>query len=153
MQDTSSERVSETTQPRMTTPARLVADVRGKLGWALGDLGNGIARIGRKVCDDVPTVYDFDGEFDAGYRVGERKGRREAAVLCPPHLTGGDGMTTTAISVSVHDAAALTSLSEFEIRNAVSKGELVAHRHDKRILIRTPDLTRWVESLPLAVTS
>lgn len=59
-------------------------------------------------------------------------------------------MNSTPLSVSVRDAAALTSLSEYEIRTAVSKGELPAGRRGRRIFIFPEDLTAWLRSLPKA---
>jgi hypothetical protein len=43
-----------------------VTDPRGWLGWKLGELGNGIARLGNRICDDVPTVDHLGEEFQAG---------------------------------------------------------------------------------------
>ena len=59
-------------------------------------------------------------------------------------------MNSTPLSVSVRDAAAMTSLSEYEIRNAVNKGELPAVRRGRRIVIFPADLTTWLKSLPKA---
>jgi hypothetical protein len=57
----------------------------------------------------------------------------------------------TPLSVSVHDASVLTSFSEYEIRKAVNKGELVAMKRGRRIAILVTELTNWLESLPRAV--
>lgn len=57
----------------------------------------------------------------------------------------------TALSVSVADAARMTSFSQFIIRNAISSGDLPAVRNGRRIAIRVGDLERWVDTLP-AVT-
>lgn len=54
----------------------------------------------------------------------------------------------TALSVSVHHAAALTSFSEYEIRNAINNGSLPASRLGRRIAILTSDLEAWLQSLP-----
>lgn len=53
----------------------------------------------------------------------------------------------TALSISVREAAALTSFSEYEIRNAVNSGQLPAIRLGRRIAILTTDLKAWLESL------
>jgi excisionase family DNA binding protein len=54
----------------------------------------------------------------------------------------------TALSISVRDAAASTSLSEYEIRNAINSGHLEARRLGRRIVILTDDLKAWLEALP-----
>lgn len=54
----------------------------------------------------------------------------------------------TALSVSVREAAALTSLSEYEIRSAVNAQELPASRRGTRIIILTDDLRTWLHALP-----
>lgn len=59
-------------------------------------------------------------------------------------------MNPTALSISVRDAAALTSLSEYEVRNAINKGELQARRVGRRLVILVADLNAWLESLPRA---
>ena len=56
-----------------------------------------------------------------------------------PHLS-------TALSVSVKDAAALTSFSEYEIRSAINKEELPVIKRGRRIAILVPDLTAWLQS-------
>ena len=58
-----------------------IAEPRVSIAYALADLGNAIARLGRKLCDDVPTVDDGMDWFAAGIRDGERTGRREAVKL------------------------------------------------------------------------
>ena len=57
-------------------------------------------------------------------------------------------MNPTALSVSVRDAAALTGLSEYEIRTAVSKGELFARKRGRRIVIPVDGLKAWIDGLP-----
>jgi len=52
----------------------------------------------------------------------------------------------TALSVSVRDAASLTSFSEYEIREALNKGELPRIQRGRRIAIAYDDLRAWVES-------
>lgn len=59
-------------------------------------------------------------------------------------------MNSTALSVSVRDAALLTSFSEYEIRNAINKGELPAIKRGRRLAILLPDLTAWLNALPKA---
>lgn len=59
-------------------------------------------------------------------------------------------MNPTPLSVSVRDAAAITGLSEYEIRKAINKGELPARRRGVRIVILRDDLSAWLRSLPLA---
>ena len=48
------------------------------------------------------------------------------------------------LSVSVADAAAMTSFSQYEIREAINAGELPAIRRGRRIAILTPDLETWL---------
>ena len=55
---------------------------------------------------------------------------------------------STPISVSVADAAKLTSLSEWEIRDAVNNLHLTARRKGRRILIDYAALLDWYRSLP-----
>ncbi len=57
-------------------------------------------------------------------------------------------MNPTTLSVSVRDAALLTSFSEYEIRKAINAGELEAVRRGVRIAIPVTALTAWIESLP-----
>jgi hypothetical protein len=52
---------------------------------------------------------------------------------------------STALSVSVKDAAVLTSFSEYEIRNAIDKGEMAVIRRGRRIAIPVPELTAWLQ--------
>jgi excisionase family DNA binding protein len=56
-------------------------------------------------------------------------------------------MNSTALSVSVRDAAALTSFSEYEIRKAINEGELVAVKRGRRLAIPTANLEAWLASL------
>jgi excisionase family DNA binding protein len=62
-------------------------------------------------------------------------------------------MNPTALSISVRDASELTSLSEYEIRNAINKGELSARRVGRRLVILTDDLRSWLDSLEHARTA
>ena len=55
---------------------------------------------------------------------------------------------STALSVSVRDAAERTSFSEYEIRKAINEGELVAVKRGRRIAIPVGNLERWLGSLP-----
>ena len=55
---------------------------------------------------------------------------------------------STALSISVREAAATTSFSEYEIRNAINSGQLPAVRLGRRIAILTTDLKAWLEALP-----
>ena len=57
-------------------------------------------------------------------------------------------MNSTALSVSVRDAALFTSFSEYEIRKAINEGSLVAVRLGRRISIPVENLTAWLQSLP-----
>lgn len=52
------------------------------------------------------------------------------------------------VSLSVRDAALLTSLSEWEMRNLVNSGVIPARRSGRRILIEYPALMAWFRSLP-----
>ena len=62
-------------------------------------------------------------------------------------------MNPTPLSTSVRDAAALTSLSEYEIRNAINKGDLPARKVGRRLVILTDDLRAWLEALEPARTA
>ena len=59
-------------------------------------------------------------------------------------------MNSTPLSISVRDAAALTSLSEFEVRKAINSGALPARKVGRRLVILTEDLRRWLDALELA---
>jgi excisionase family DNA binding protein len=59
--------------------------------------------------------------------------------------------STGLITVSVATAVAMTSFSDFTIRDAINRGELPAVRKGRRIAIRVGDLERWIDTLP-AVT-
>lgn len=56
---------------------------------------------------------------------------------------------TTPIGLSVRDAAVMTSLSEWEIREAVANEEIPARRRGRRIIIDRAALVEWFESQPL----
>lgn len=60
-------------------------------------------------------------------------------------------MNPTTLSVSVREAAAITSLSEYEIRKAVNAGELEAVRRGVRIVIPVSNLDAWIKALPKVV--
>ena len=62
-------------------------------------------------------------------------------------------MNPTPLSTSVRDVAALTSLSEYEIRNAINKGDLPARKVGRRLVILTDDLRAWLEALEPARTA
>lgn len=63
------------------------------------------------------------------------------------HNAVQDISTATHLSVSVRDAAVLTSFSEYEIRNAINAGELAAVRYGKRIAVKVDELRQWVDTL------
>jgi excisionase family DNA binding protein len=52
------------------------------------------------------------------------------------------------LSLSVRQASLLTSLSEWDIRELVNKGEIQARRRGRRILIDHAALVTWFRSLP-----
>lgn len=60
-------------------------------------------------------------------------------------------MNSTPLSLSVRDAALVTSLSEYEIRELVNAGTLPARRRGRRILIDYAALQEWYRSLPTVV--
>lgn len=60
-------------------------------------------------------------------------------------------MNPTPLSVSVRDAAGATSLSEYEIRQAINKGELPAVKRGRRLVIPYDALQSWLKSLPSAI--
>lgn len=62
-------------------------------------------------------------------------------------------MNSTNISISVREAALLTSLSEYEIRELVNAGTLPARRRGRRILIDYTALVEWYRSLPMVSES
>ena len=55
----------------------------------------------------------------------------------------------TPIGLSVRDAATLTSLSEWEIREAIANEEIPVRRRGRRIMIDRDTLVAWYESHPL----
>jgi excisionase family DNA binding protein len=60
-------------------------------------------------------------------------------------------MNPTPLSLSVRDAALLTSLSEYEIRALVNAGTIPARRSGRRILIDYAGLQSYIKSLPAVV--
>ena len=57
----------------------------------------------------------------------------------------------TPIGLSVRDAAALTSLGEKYVRDAVNSGEIPARRRGTRIVIDYDTLVDWYRGLPPVV--
>jgi hypothetical protein len=49
---------------------------------------------------------------------------------------------------SVRDASVISGLSDYEIREAINRGELKARRRGRRILIPDPWLNEFMRSLP-----
>jgi excisionase family DNA binding protein len=64
--------------------------------------------------------------------------------LHPTQAASGVG----ALSLSVKDAATVTSLSQDSIRDAINRGQLPAIRVGRRIAILVSDLTDWLHSQP-----
>ena len=60
-------------------------------------------------------------------------------------------MNPNPLSLSVREAALVTSLSEYEIRELVNNGTIPARRHGRRILIDYAALVEWFRSRPLVV--
>ena len=56
-------------------------------------------------------------------------------------------------TVSVADAATLTGLSQWTIRDLVNRGELAAFRHGRRILVHYAGLRAYVENLEQVAAS
>jgi hypothetical protein len=54
---------------------RYVADWRGRLGWRLSDASHGLARLGNRLCEDIPCDYHL--EWEDGRAYGERVAGRE----------------------------------------------------------------------------
>jgi excisionase family DNA binding protein len=54
----------------------------------------------------------------------------------------------TQLGLTVREAAAATSFSEWEIREAVNRGEIPARRRGRRISIDAQGLRDWFHSLP-----
>ena len=67
---------------------------------------------------------------------------------CPKPRTNFVLMNSTPLSLSVRDAALLTSLSEYEVRDLINKGTLPARRRGRRILVDYTALVEWYRSLP-----
>lgn len=59
----------------------------------------------------------------------------------------------TPIGLSVRSAAELSSLSEWEIRDAINKGEIPAVRRGRRIVIDYAGFEAWLRSQPPVVES
>lgn len=55
-------------------------------------------------------------------------------------------MSQEPLGVSVKEASALTSFSEYEIRNAINGGEMPVVRRGRRIVIPMPELTKWLRA-------
>ena len=55
---------------------------------------------------------------------------------------------STPLGITVKEAAALTGLSEWEIRNAVNNQEIPARRRGRRISIEYAALVEWFGALP-----
>jgi len=54
------------------------------------------------------------------------------------------------ISVDVDEAARLTSLSPFQVRNLINSRTIPARKQGTRVLIDYAGLREWFDSLPLA---
>jgi excisionase family DNA binding protein len=54
------------------------------------------------------------------------------------------------ISVDVDEAARLTSLSPFQVRNLINDRTIPARKQGTRVLVDYAGLLAWFESLPLA---
>ncbi|NYG05709.1 excisionase family DNA binding protein [Phycicoccus badiiscoriae] len=58
------------------------------------------------------------------------------------------GSSEEPIAVSVKEASGLTGLSEYELRQAINRGELPAKRRGRRVLVPVDGLKTWIDSLP-----
>lgn len=66
-------------------------------------------------------------------------------------MTPHESAPTGPIGVSVKQAAALTSISEWEIRDAINRGDIPAYRRGRRIVIDYAGLVAWLTSHPPVV--
>ncbi|MCL2611980.1 MAG: hypothetical protein FWD95_01970 [Nocardioidaceae bacterium] len=57
-------------------------------------------------------------------------------------------LALAALAYSVAGATKATSIGETRIKEAISKGDLVAHYNGNRPVILAADLASWIESLP-----
>lgn len=64
-----------------------------------------------------------------------------------PATSGSQPINPATVSVSVADAAAMTSFSQYDIRNAINRGELPAVQHGKQIAVKVDELRQWVDTL------
>lgn len=55
---------------------------------------------------------------------------------------------TDVVSLSVADAAKVTGLSPWAIREAYRSGALPVRYHGTKVLIRADDLRQWIDGLP-----
>jgi hypothetical protein len=93
-----------------------VTDPRGWLGWKLGELGNGIARLGNRICDDVPTVDHLGEEFQAGCAFMERaeQRRKASAEVGPTFRTMREASRRTVEEVAERAGVAPAFLRSYE---------------------------------------
>jgi len=65
-------------------------------------------------------------------------------------MTPHEPTPTAPIGVSVKQAASITSLSQWTIRNEVSAGRIPARQIGSRVVIDYAGLVAWIESHPVA---
>jgi len=88
--------------------------------------------IGQQIAKDMPVAAQPTVSYDGG----------DAAPL--------GVRLVDKLSLSPEEASALSGIGLTRIREAISTGRLVAHKHGTRTIVLPDDLKAWLKAMPLA---